>query len=86
MAVKEKKQNKPLEAGSYELSQVKTVPIDIPYDEIVTAVKKGKAYVLEPELTKAVVMRGAKKLEKKFEVKVRVEKVVGTEQFVMLPE
>ena len=83
---KEKKQSKTLEAGSYDITQVKTVPIDVPYEEIIAAIKEGKAYVLKPELKKGVVLHAAKRPLEKFKVKVKVEKVAGTAQFVMMPE
>ena len=87
---KEKKQTKTLEAGSYDITQVKTVPIIrrtvIPYEDIISSIKQGKAYVLKPELKKGQVLSASKRLAEKFNVKTKVEKVAGTEQFVMLPE
>jgi len=88
LANKSKKVSKQeaLEAGAYDIAQVKTTPIDLPYDEIIAAIKKGKAYVLRPELKRAVVLRGAKKLQEEFNVKVKVEKLTNSKQFVMLPQ
>ncbi len=86
----EKEKSKPLKSGAYDISEIKTAPLkrktSVPYEEIAEAIKNGKSFVLKPGISKGTLWHAQKRLAEKFNVKVRVEKVAGTEQFVLLPE